>query len=67
MKVLATIALSLVAIVASLVLLLSTVCAISGGGAGGNGALGAAIICGHVALLVDIVSISAIGKLNRKE
>jgi hypothetical protein len=64
MKTLATIALSLIAIVASLVLVLSTICAFSGGFGGGD--RGSFVLCAVVSLIVVTAAMSAINRLNRK-
>jgi uncharacterized membrane protein len=65
MKTLATVVLSLVAIVASLTLALSTICAFSGGMYGREGR-GPFIVCALVALAVVVVSLRTIAHLNRK-
>ena len=64
MKTLATIALSLIAIIASLVLVLSSLCAISGGPLGRDRFPSA--IYALVALAVVIASMRAISRMNRK-
>jgi hypothetical protein len=65
MKTLATVVLSLVAIVAALTLTLSTICAFSGG-MYGRESRGPFIICALVALAVVVASMWAIAKLSRK-
>ena len=65
MKTLGTIVLSLIAIVASLVLVLSTVCAFNGGIINGE-KRPAYVICAIVSLAVVIAAMWAIGKLNKK-
>jgi mannitol-specific phosphotransferase system IIBC component len=65
MKTLATVVLSLIAIAASLVLLLSTVCAFTGGVVSG-GDRSSFVICAVVSLAVVIAAMSAINHLNRK-
>jgi len=64
MKTLATIALSLIAIVASLTLLLSTICAFNGDMLGHKDP--SYLIFAVIALAVVAVAMSAIGKLNKK-
>jgi hypothetical protein len=59
MKTLGTIVLSLVAIVASLVLVLSSICAYTS-------PRGSYFICALIALAVVVAAMSAIGRLNRK-
>jgi hypothetical protein len=65
MKTLATIVLSLIAIAASLVLLLSTVCAFTGGVVRG-GDRSSFVICAVVSLAVVIAAMSAINYLKPK-
>ncbi len=64
MKPLATIALSLIAIVASLILVLSTICTFKGDIAGHKEP--SYLICAVVALAVVVVTLWAIAKLNKK-
>jgi divalent metal cation (Fe/Co/Zn/Cd) transporter len=64
MKTLATIALSLIAIVASLILVLSTICTFKGDIAGHKEP--SYLICAVVALAVVVVTLWAIAKLNKK-
>jgi hypothetical protein len=66
MKTLATIGLSLVAIVASLVLVLSAVCAFYGGGLSGTSDRGTYVLCAIVSLAFVVAAMWAIAKLNRK-
>lgn len=66
MKTLATVVFSLVAIVASLVLVLSTICTFSGG-MYGRESRGPFLICALIALAVVVVSIWAIRQINRKQ
>lgn len=66
MKTLATIALSLIAIVASLVLVLSSICAFGGGIGGTNSERGSYLLCAIIALAVVVAAMSAIVKLNRQ-
>ena len=63
MKTLATITLSLIAIIASLIVVLSTICAFSGGIAGHKASY---LIFVVIALAVVAAAMSAIGKLNKK-
>ena len=65
MKNVATIVLSLIAIVASLVLVLSTVCAFKGGFITGE-KRPAYLICAIVALAIVVIAMWAIGRLNKK-
>jgi hypothetical protein len=62
MRIVATIVLSLIAIVAALVLALSTMCAFGFGGSSGGGYL----LCALLALGVVIGAMWAIARLNRK-
>ena len=64
MKTLATIVLSLIAIIASVVLVFSTMCAFAGGLS--NGDRGSFVLCAVISLVFVIVSMSAINRLNRK-
>jgi hypothetical protein len=64
MKTLATITLSLIAIIASLIVVLSTICAFSGGIAGHKDP--SYLIFVVIALAVVAAAMSAIGKLNKK-
>jgi hypothetical protein len=64
MKILGTIALTVVVLVSSLVVFLSSVCAFSSG-FGASGRLSFAI-CAAVALAVDVAAIWGIARLNRK-
>jgi hypothetical protein len=64
-KTLRTIFLSLVAIVASLVLVLSTLCAY-GGGLNGTSDRGTYVLCAMVSLAFMVAAIWAIAKLNRR-
>ncbi|MGA8442615.1 MAG: hypothetical protein WB762_11055 [Candidatus Sulfotelmatobacter sp.] len=64
MKTLATIALSLIAIVASLILVLSTICTFKGDIAGHKDP--SYLICAAIALAVVVVTMWAIGRLNQK-
>ncbi len=64
MKTLATIVLSLVAIVASLILVLSTICTFNGDIAGHREPW--YLICAVISLAVVVVTMWAIGKLNKK-
>ena len=65
MKTLATIVLSLIAIVASLVLVLSTICAFTGGFSGSRDN-SSYVVCALVSLVVVVVAMSTINRLNRK-
>ncbi len=65
MKTLATIVLSLIAIVASLVLVLSTTCAFTGGFSGSRDR-SSYIVCAAVSLVVVVVTMSSINRLNRE-
>ena len=66
MKTLATIAPSLIAIAASLFLVLSSMFAFGGGISGTNSERGSYLICAVIALAVAMAAMSAIAKLNRK-
>ena len=65
MKTLATIALSLIAILASLVLVLSTVCAFNGGFLNRSDR-SSYVFCAIIAFAVLVAAMWAIAKLNRK-
>jgi len=64
-KTLRTIFLSLVAIVASLVLVLSTLCAY-GGGLNGTNDHGSYVLCAIVSLAFVVAAMWAIARLNKK-
>jgi hypothetical protein len=64
-KALRTTFLSLVAIVASLILVLSTLCAY-GGGLNGTADRGSYVLCALVALAFVVAAIWAIAKLNKE-
>jgi hypothetical protein len=64
MKTLGTVVLALVAIMASLVLVLSSICVF--GGAVGSGNRTPFVICALLALAVVVAAISGIAKLNRR-
>lgn len=66
MKTLATIGLSLIAIIASLVLVLSTLCAVNGD-LGGTSNRGSYILCALIALAVVAAAMWTNGKLSRKQ
>jgi len=65
MKTLATIALSLVAIVASLVLVLSAVCAFNGGLLGSSDR-SSWVFCAIIAFAIVVAAMTAISRLNRR-
>jgi hypothetical protein len=66
MKTLATIVLSLIAIVASLVLVLSTICAFTGGLSGSRDH-SSYVACAVVSFVIVVVAMSTINRLNRKQ